>query len=161
MRIALAAAAVVISTGFVAGCTSSGSRVERPTSRPSTGVASTHAKAAGALPAGVVGATKVPASVPNSSRLRADVVLSSCSARSGGWSAGGRVRNSSRTRMQHYEITVFFTTDEATVIGTGATTVAVPPARSRPWSLSARFHAPTRTLCVLRGVGPPRHRSHA
>jgi hypothetical protein len=153
--------AATVATLLLAGCTFSGNSAHHPTNHPGPPTAAVHTTAAGALPSGVVGATKVPARVPNSARLRADVVLSTCSAHTGGWEAAGAVRNPDRRSTRKYVITVFFTTNRATVIGTAATTVAVPPAKSRPWSLSAKFHAATPTLCVLRGVGPADHPTKA
>ena len=161
MRSTPAAAVALIATVLLAGCTSSGAPAHRPSTHASTRASASPTKAAGALPAGVAGATDVPVHVPNSTRLRADVALSKCAARSGGWTAGGTVRNHNLKSTQRYVITVFFTTNRATVIGTAKTTVTVAPARSRAWSLSAKFHAASPTLCVLRGVGPASHRTHA
>jgi len=161
MRAKLAAATALVATVLLSGCTSSGPPADHATSRGNTQTFGPPTKAAGALPAGVVGATNVPVHVPNSARLRADVVLSKCSARAGGWAAAGTVHNANRTSNQRYLITVFFTTNRATVIGTAKTAVVVDPGQSRPWSLSAKFHAATPTLCVLRGVGAAGHRSNA
>jgi len=96
-------------------------------------------------------ASAVPASVPNQDNVRKDVTLSNCGAVSGGWSAGGTVKNS----MGHqatYQITVFFTDTGATDLAYGVTNVPVAAGKSSPWSVTTRFAAPSQVLCVLRGV---------
>jgi hypothetical protein len=100
----------------------------------------------------VEGATRVPVKVANKPALRTDVSLASCSARTHGWQASGSVHNP-RSEAHRYNITVFFTTDNATVIGFAATSVRVPAKTSRTWTAGATFHASKPTLCVLRGVG--------
>jgi hypothetical protein len=140
-----------------AGCTSSGPPASNATthpadrSRPAT-PSSSQAPSAEALPPGVVGATHVPAKVANKPALRPDVSLASCSPRTHGWQASGTAHNP-RSAARSYKITVFFTTDNATVIGVAATTVHVPGKASRSWTAGATFHAAKPTLCVLRGVG--------
>jgi hypothetical protein len=57
------------------------------------------------------------------------------------------------SRPVKYTVTVFFTTDHATVIGAGATTLTLLPKTIKYWSVVAKFHAANPTLCVLRGVG--------
>ena len=136
-----------------AGCTSSGHPGSNSTnhSRPASASTSRSASPKG-LPSGVVGATHVPAQVANKPALRADVNLASCSARTRGWQASGTVHNP-RSAVHRYKITVFFTTDSATVIGVATASVRVPGKASRPWTAGATFHAAQPTLCVLRGVG--------
>jgi hypothetical protein len=69
-----------------------------------------------------------------------------------GWAASGTARNPSKSSAS-YRITVFFTTDHATVIGHASTTVTVPGGASHPWTVAATFHPASPTRCVLRGVG--------
>jgi hypothetical protein len=132
-----------------AGCTSS-DKGTHPTL--STSAKSTAAKSGAALPPGVVGLTKVPTAVPNKPTLRNNVSLSSCASAHGGWAASGTARNPSKSSAS-YRITVFFTTDHATVIGQAATTVQVAAGASSPWIVTGAFHPASPTLCVLRGVG--------
>jgi hypothetical protein len=96
--------------------------------------------------------TNVPTSVPNDPTLRNNVTLSSCASTSVGWAASGTARNPSKSSAS-YRITVFFTTDHATVIGHASTTVTVPGGASHPWTVAATFHPASPTRCVLRGVG--------
>jgi len=154
MRSRAALTAALLVPLAVAGCTSSDHPRSNSTSHSgaATASASPAPPSAKALPPGVVGATRVPTAVPNKPALRADVVLSTCASRSGGWAASGTVHN--RTlRPVKYTVTVFFTTDHATVIGAGATTLTLLPKTSKYWSVVAKFHAANPTLCVLRGVG--------
>lgn len=131
------------------GCTG-GSAPSASADRTSNGAPTTPSGAA--LPDGVVGATAVPTGVPNNPGLRGNVTMSSCAARSGGWGASGTVHNPD-AQAARYRITVFFTTDHATVIGFAATTVSLAAKETKTWSVSATMHAATPTLCVLRGVG--------
>jgi len=94
----------------------------------------------------------VPAAVPNKTALRADVAMSSCSPHAGGWMASGSARNP-RKKATTYKITVFFTSNQATVIGTARTSVRVPPGGTEHWTATSKFHPAKPTLCVLRGVG--------
>jgi hypothetical protein len=152
-RLALAAAVVLTSATALTGCTSGGDE-HGTTPRPSA-PSSSHAPTsspANALPAGVTGATAVPAKVPNKPALRKDVVLSSCASAGRSWRASGTVRNPG-SRDRRYTITVFFTSSTATVIGTGAAKVRVPSGAQRSWKVVGKFRAPNPTLCVLRGVG--------
>jgi hypothetical protein len=93
-----------------------------------------------------------PQSIPNSPDRRSEVTLTSCVATANGWAAGGNAANPTNTAT-NYTITVFFTTSNATVLDYAQTTVNVPPGRSTEWNTSANFTAPSRVLCVLRGVG--------
>lgn len=109
-------------------------------------------KAAPGLPKGVKGLTNIPADVPNDPTLRTQVAVSSCKAVAGGWRASGTASNPGK-KPATYRITVFFTTEHATVIGTGRTRVSVDPGGHETWSVSDDFKAPEGTQCVLRGVG--------
>jgi hypothetical protein len=142
-----------IATLALAGCTGSGgphdaqaSGSGRPTTTSSTGATKVR------LPAGVTGATSVPAHVANNVRLRQNVALSTCRRAAHGWSAAGTARNPTHKPVK-YTITVFFTTASTTVVGTGATHVRVQPGRSARWVVSPHFTPAPKTLCVLTGVG--------
>jgi hypothetical protein len=50
-------------------------------------------------------------------------------------------------------VTVYFTDIEATVVGYAQTRVKVAPGQTSQWSASSHFNAPTKTRCVLTGVG--------
>jgi hypothetical protein len=106
---------------------------------------------AGVLPADVVAATAVPTAVPNNPASRKNVAISACAATKGGWKATGSADNPSGTKLT-YTITVFFTSDAATVLGTGQTKVTVQPHSDQQWTVAAKFRPAPQTLCVLRGV---------
>ena len=93
----------------------------------------------------------VPTSVPNQVSVRKDVRLLNCGAIKGGWSAGGTVKNS-LDRAATYQITVFFTSDQATDLAFAKTSVPLSAGQSKLWSTQATFAAPAQVLCVLRGV---------
>lgn len=78
--------------------------------------------------------------------------MASCTRAPEGWRATGTARNPGDAPVD-YTITVFFTTENATVIGTGKTRVALGPGRKETWHVEDAFKAPASTLCVLRGVG--------
>ena len=93
----------------------------------------------------------VPTSVPNEVSVRKDVQLLSCGATKGGWSAGGTVKNS----LGHdatYQITIFFTSNQATDLAYAMSSVSVGAGQSKEWSAHATFAPPAQVLCVLRGV---------
>jgi hypothetical protein len=141
-RPAILLALLAASAAALAGCTDSGK----------TGAASASANPAHGLPAGVVNATAVPSAVPNNAASRKNVTISSCKATKDGWQASGTAANPGHQDAR-YTVTVFFTTTGGTVIGTGQSRVTVKPGAHQPWTISATFHAPTDTRCVLRGVG--------
>jgi putative hemolysin len=95
--------------------------------------------------------TVVPISVPNQPAVRKDVALVSCGASTGGWSAGGTLKNS-QGKTETYMITVFFTSPQATDLAFATATVTIDPGKSQLWSAKATFAAPSSVLCVLRGV---------
>lgn len=94
----------------------------------------------------------VPTEVPNTPALRADVEITACERGGDGWKASGTARNSADEDTS-YTITVFFTTDKATVLGTGDTTVKVPAGESAEWEIRADLTPASEMRCVLRGVG--------
>ncbi len=148
------ATGVAIALGCVAlisGCTG-GKSHPTGSSAPASRSSSRASSAGAALPSGVVGATAVPTAVPNKPALRTKVAINACAAAAGGWAASGTARNPGKTSTT-YRITVFFTTKNATVIGTAATKVHVPSGATRRWRADAKFTAANPTQCVLRGVG--------
>ena len=74
-----------------------------------------------------------------------------CGPAQGGWSAGGTVKNS-LGHSATYDITVYFTSSQATDLSYASTLVPVDPDQSKLWSVKATFTAPSTVLCVLRGV---------
>jgi hypothetical protein len=133
------AAAVTALTGCAQH---TGARTGKPAASPSVA----------GLPAGVVNATAVPSAVPNNAASRKNVTISACQAANQGWRASGTADNPGNDQTE-YTVTVFFTTNGGTVIGTGQTTVAVKPGGHQPWNITAAFHPASDTRCVLRGVG--------
>lgn len=101
---------------------------------------------------GLVQPSRVPTKVANSVALRSSVDLTACRKSSGGWLAGGTAKNTRKSKFT-YVVTVFFTTDTATVIGFGKTDVKVPAGKTVKWTVTAKFPAVKNTKCVLRGVG--------
>jgi hypothetical protein len=93
----------------------------------------------------------VPVSVPNQDNVRKDVDMVNCGPAQGGWSAGGTVKNS-LGHAATYDITVYFTSSQATDLSYASTSVPVNTGQSKLWSVKATFTAPSTVLCVLRGV---------
>lgn len=94
----------------------------------------------------------VPTAVANNLAKRQDVTLTGCASAPGGWLASGTAHNLAKSSTK-YSITVFFTTDQATVESYGTTVVDVSPGKDDPWKVLVRFQADPSTMCVLRGVG--------
>lgn len=95
--------------------------------------------------------TSVPNSVPNQDSVRSDVTLSTCAAAHGGWTAGGTIKNT----LGHdatYQITIFFTSAQASDLAYAQTSQAVSAGKTGTWSATATFDAPSVVRCVLRGV---------
>ena len=105
-----------------------------------------------ALPSDVPQAGKVPTKVPNDPALRKNVTVSDCSQAGKGWKAAGKATNPSDKPLD-YTLTVFFTSDKATVLNTADTSVKVEPGKTAEWTIQKDFPATAKTLCVLRGVG--------
>ncbi len=93
----------------------------------------------------------MPTAVANVVPLRQLVTLTGCDAEPGGWRAAGAASNPT-SKAVTYTITVFFTTDQATVETFGKTTVTLPAQKSTAWTLPVLFAADPSTLCVLRAV---------
>lgn len=102
------------------------------------------------LPTPAPGVT-FPSNVPNQVGVRKDVSLVSCAVAPGGWGAGGTIDNK-LGRAATFDITVFFTSVEATDLSSATTNVHVRAGQTAPWSVRATFPAPSRVICVLRGV---------
>jgi hypothetical protein len=145
---AAALAAIGLAVSAAAGCTS-GSSNHSASTQPSTAQPSGKTSSSGSS---VAGATAVPTKVANDVKSRKNVQLSSCTKAAGGWGAGGTAANPG-TKAAAYTITVFFTTTSATVVGIGKTQVRVAPGGTQDWTVTGKFKAPAKMLCVLRGVG--------
>jgi hypothetical protein len=104
------------------------------------------------LPSGVAQAGKVPTKVPNEPALRHNVTISDCSKTEHGWKAAGRANNPTDKTIT-YALTVFFTTEQATVLKAADTHVTVEPGKTADWTITKDFATTPKTLCVLRGVG--------
>jgi hypothetical protein len=123
-----------------------------PVSAPPTTVAHRPTKPAGststsAPPTTTTTHPKKPVAPP----LSANVKLINCAATTGGWSAGGIVRNPA-TQALTYNITVNFTTSTGTVLASGTDSVALTAGGSNLWSASAMFSPPSGTRCALGSV---------
>ena len=123
------------------------------TSGPGSTPTSTHtATDVAGLPKGVQQATNVPTAVPNTPALRKNVTLAACEKADGGWKASGTATNPGGDAVD-YTVTVFFTTDKGTVLGTADTTLTIAPGEKKPWNVTAKLTPAPTTTCVLRGVG--------
>jgi hypothetical protein len=116
--------------------------------RHNTGVA--QLRPAG-IPSGVQQATTVPTDVPNAPELRGHVKIDSCAQAKGGWEATGTASNPGSATVD-YSVTIFFTTDRGTVIGTGRARTRVPGGKTGRWSVSVPLTAASGTRCILRRV---------
>lgn len=95
---------------------------------------------------------KVPTKIDNVVADRKNVTVTSCSSTPGGWAASGVAVNHGRSDTS-YRLTVYFTDQEATVIGTGVTSVGVAPGHAARWRIATHLVAqPGGTRCVLVGV---------
>lgn len=139
-------AAAAIAALALTGCTA-------PAQHPSTSTPSATAKVnVKGLPTGVQQATSVPTNVPNAPSKRSAVTITDCVAADKGWQAKGKADNQGK-QPETYTITIFFTTDKGTVIGTGDTKVTVDPGKTGSWTVNGALTPAPKTLCVLRGVG--------
>jgi hypothetical protein len=103
-------------------------------------------------PSSAMGSPSLPKTVPDVPRLRRNIRMVKCQAIPRGWEAGGTATNPGHATAT-YLVTVYFTDTQATVIGYAQTRVEVAPGQTAPWTASSRFAAPTKTRCVLTGVG--------
>lgn len=95
---------------------------------------------------------KVPTKIDNVVADRKNVALTSCSSTQGGWAASGVAANHGGSETS-YKVTVYFTDQAATVLGTGVTSVSVAPGHVTRWRIAAHLVAqPGGTRCVLVGV---------
>jgi hypothetical protein len=147
-RPAIAGATALLGALALVGCTSDSSHHASSSSASSS---SSHS-AVQPLPSSVKQDTKVPTKVPNKPASRKNVTMETCAGTGDGWKAAGTVRNPGSSSAT-YTITVFFSTTSATVLAHGDTKVKVAPGKSAAWSVSPKFSAPKKVLCVLRGVG--------
>jgi beta-xylosidase len=120
------------------GCSSSGSS-------GSTTTTSTTAKAAATT------TTTSPVPIENNAAIRTQAVITSCTAAPGGWQASGTATNPGKASYD-YKLTVYFTSAQATVLGSGQTSVTVGAKSTGKWKVTATFPAPAGVKCVLVGV---------
>lgn len=90
--------------------------------------------------------------IPNNVAQRKYVSLTACRETHGGWAATGVATNPGPGATD-YAITIFFTSTSATVLDYATTSVSVGAGGHATWRAEAQFAAPSRVLCVLRGVG--------
>ena len=104
------------------------------------------------MPSGVVQDPNVPTNVLNTPSLRQYVAITACDRSPNGYTAKGTANNPTKAEKP-YTITVFFTTNRGTVIGTGAIKVSVLPGQTQKWQIDGQLTPAPGTECVLRGVG--------
>ncbi|MFP3466408.1 hypothetical protein [Leifsonia sp. SIMBA_070] len=141
-------------TGAILAFLAAGAGLAGCTESPGAATKTTHTASVPGLPAGVSQPTSIPTDIPDSTEARANVRLQGCSEAQGGWQATGTAVNHGK-KASTSVITVFFTTESATVIGTAQTTVSVKPGGTEKWTAKGDFVGAPKTLCVLRGVGTP------
>ncbi len=95
--------------------------------------------------------TTSPVPIHNNAAIRTQAVITACTAAPGGWQASGTATNPG-TASYHYKLTVYFTSAQATVLGSGQTSVTVAAKSTGKWKVTATFPAPTGVKCVLVGV---------
>jgi hypothetical protein len=93
----------------------------------------------------------LPTEVANDVAARKHVAMTGCAGDAKTWSASGTASNSGHSAVK-YNVTVFYTTPKATVIGSSQTSVLVPANGQAKWTTSSSFQTSTGTRCVLRGV---------
>lgn len=94
---------------------------------------------------------RAPLAVPNDVSARHHVAMTSCSGDARSWTAGGTATNTGHNAVR-YQVTVFYTTAGATVVGSASTTVSVPAKGHANWSAPAKIKSGRDMRCVLRGV---------
>ncbi len=123
-------------------CTSTGDNQPSPTSsggRPS-------GTSTGSVTTGSV--TPGPS---NDIEKRKSVVKKSCGATQTGAKATGVIVNSTAADAE-FKITVTFTNDKATNVGSGETTVTAPAGTQTPWTVRGEFTPIKKVLCVVVAV---------
>lgn len=128
----------------LAGCTSGHKTT------PSTSVTSSKAPSSPSRPA-LTPASSIPPPTGNVVSLFKTVTMSSCEAAPGGWKAAGTIHNTTG-KAHGYQILVYFTTDQATVIDSADTTVSVATGQSATWHASAKFKTAPKMRCVIVSV---------
>jgi hypothetical protein len=131
---------------LAAGCGHGGSHVATPVTR-STPVTSAVVTAPG-KPGNV---SIAPADVANRPADRKNVTMTSCAGGVSGWQGRGTARNASGSPVT-YRVTLFYTTQQGTVVGNSSTQVTVPGHGHADWSTSAKIASKGPLRCVLRGV---------
>ncbi|MBM7519111.1 hypothetical protein [Nocardioides nitrophenolicus] len=96
------------------------------------------------------GDVTIPAKVPNRPGKRGAVETTECGPSAGGWQAAGTA--TARDKAQEFVITVFFTTEHATVVQWGRTQVSVAAGQSARWQVDVDLDVRGELRCVLRGV---------
>jgi hypothetical protein len=89
--------------------------------------------------------------IVNEPDARKDVTLAGCSTQDGGWRATGKIKNTKKESLD-YTIVISFTNEKSTVLARSVEKVTVAAGKSKSWQAEARFQAPKKVVCVLRGV---------
>lgn len=140
---AKAAGAALAAVALLAAAGCSG---EDPAPSPTASVA------APTLPSGVVQPTALPSNPPDDPMLRENVTIGTCEAGDGGWTASGVAKNPGKEDVE-FTITIFFTTESATVLESAQQKVKVKAGGEEKWTATKKFTAPPVVKCVLRAVG--------
>jgi hypothetical protein len=152
----MAVAATAATALLVTACTSSHSEASK-TSASSAGVVTGSTRPAGVSSAGVAAQHSVPAvaSLPtpghNDISLFKQVTTQSCQAVAGGWQVRGMAHNPAATARK-YDILVYFTTPQATVINYSSAAITVAPGTTAPWTASKKFATEPGMRCVVVSV---------
>ncbi len=131
---------------LVAGCTSSSHKNKKSGSPSGTTTSST----APAKPT-ITAASSIPPPTGNVVPLFKTVQLTKCAAVSGGWQAAGTIHNTTG-QAHEYQILVYFTTNQATVIDSATTSVQVADNQSADWQAGKQFNTEPNMRCVIVSV---------
>jgi len=93
----------------------------------------------------------VPLAVPNVPTDRHNVAIGTCAGDKTSWHASGSAANSTAAPVT-YQVTVFFTSSRATVLGFASTKVVTAAHKQATWSVTSKFANSGSLRCVLRGV---------
>lgn len=135
-----------------APATTKGTAAGTATSKSGPASSSGTGKPTAAATTAIVQNTLPPAkSIGNTVVKRKTVTVAACTATADGWRAAGTAVNATGKAVD-YTITIFFTTDKATVQDFAVTKLSVPAKTTLKWTADKKFKATQPTLCVLRGV---------
>jgi hypothetical protein len=161
-RLAACTVVAVAISAMISGCTSGAKKTAAAQSRSASSAVATSGPASTGTAGPTGAATTAPpivqntlppaTSIVNDVTKRKSVAITACAATAGGWTASGTAANTGGKSVK-YDITIFFTNDQATVEDFATASVTVKAGGNEKWTATKKFTAATTTRCVLRGVG--------